>query len=328
MEIKTKYIIIAVIAIILIAAAIITVTVTKSKSNNNADNDSFIAEESGDRDVYEPVSMNDDIQVDFENINDSLAEEFENHNIETMFTTAYQPQPTTIADSTSKQNNGSTVKQPDSTTGKTESTTEKNMEKTTVKTETTTAAADIILKEIDSFFKGKYYFDGTMVSGGSSSPFEIAMNGNDFIVYSEMDGIDMGILSLDNKLYIINPADKKYTVLNSAVQNMMEIKPEDLKFDFNTTGFNGYTPTSVTQALYDGQPAVCYTYKNSKNCMDFVVVNNEIKQIIQYGENGEKLTVLQADEFTVDYSEDMVSLKDYKKTNLISFVAALMGGLN
>lgn len=315
---KMKYIIIAVVAVILIIAIIIAVIVSKSGKDNDADeNESFIAEESG---KFEPVSMTDDVQVDFENLNDSLAEEFENHNIETMFTTAYQPEATTLSNSSSTAANSSSTNKTEEKT-----TLRQQLEQTTVKTENSTSAAKTILDKIDSFFRGKYYFDGIMKSDGTNSPFEIAMNGSDFIVYTEMDGIDMGILCLDDEFYLINPTDKKYTVLSSAIQKMMDIDPDSLKFEFNGTGFDGHSPTEVTEATYNGKPAVCYTYKNSQHNMDFVVVNDEIIQIVQYDASGNVSTILQADEFTVDYSTDMVSLKGYKKTNLISFVMGLMG---
>ncbi len=318
-ENKMKYIIIAVIAIILIAAVVIAVVASKSKTKNDIDdneNDSFIAEESGDR---EPVSMNDDVQVTFENLDNDLADRFEEHNITTMLSTNYHPQSTTVTNGTS------TTNKTDSTTSKTETTTEKYAEKTTVKTEISTNASNSVLKDIDAFFKSKYYFDGTMVSNGSPSPLEIAMNGSDFIVYSEMDGMDIGILYLEDEFYFINPTEKKYIVINKALQNMMDVDTDSLKFEFNGINFNGYAPTEVTQAKYNGKPAVCYTYKDSNHHLDFVVVNDEIKQIIQYDKSGNASTILQADEYTTNYSTDMVSLKGYKKTNLISFAKDLMG---
>ncbi len=325
-ENKMKYIIIAVIAIILIAAVVIAVVVSKSKTKNDIDdneNDSFIAEESGDR---EPVSMSDDVQVTFENMDNDLADRFEEHNITTMLTTAFHPQLTTVTNGTSTTNkNDPTTNKNDSTTSKTENTTEKYVEKTTVKTEINTNATDAVLKEIDAFFKGKYYFDGTMVTDGQQSPLELAMNGSDFIVYSEMDGMEMGILCLEDEFYLINPTEKKYIVVNKALQNMMDIDTDSLKFEFNGINFNGYSPTEVTQATYNGKPAVCYTYKDSNHNLDFVVVNGEITQIIQYDKSGNTSTILQADEYNTNYSADMVSLKGYKKTNLISFVTDLMG---
>lgn len=309
MDAKTKYIIIGVIIVILIIAVIVAVTVTKSGTTEPDNNESFGTEESGDSTTYEPISMSDDVQISFEDMDDELAEEYEEHHITTTLTTAYQPEATTVPTDKTEQktNSSSTV-----------------TEKTTVKTENSTSAADSVLSQINSFFKGHYYFDGIMISNGESAPMELAMNGNDFIVYSEMDGIDMGILYLDDEFYLINPNEKKYTVINSTVQKMMDLDVSTFSFDFNNTGFNGYSPTEVTEALYDGQSAVCYTYKDSKNNIDFVVVNDEIIQFVQYNTDGSKKTVIQFDEFTTDYSADMVSLNGYKKTNLLSFITELM----
>ncbi|MBQ8210060.1 MAG: hypothetical protein IJZ35_05715 [Clostridia bacterium] len=321
METKTKYIIIGVIAVIIVIAVIVAVAVTKGKSNDTDNGESFINEESGD---YEPVSANDDVQVSFENMNGDLAEEFENYDVITTLTAALKPEATTIenivtADKTTVRNN-------ENTTVKSEKiTTEQYLEQTTVKTDKETAADNEVVNTISSFFSGKYYFDGIMVSHGDKSPMEMAMDGENFIVYSEMDGIDMGILSLDGKFYLINPAGKKYTVLNSALQSMMDIDMDSIKLDFNVSSFKDKSPTEVTEAKYNGQPAVCYTYKSSENHIDFVVVNNEIIQMIQYDSNGTANTILQADEFTADFDKSMLSLDGYSKTNIISFVTDLMG---
>lgn len=314
--VKMKYIVIAVIAVVIVAAITVTVLVSKSKAKadeNEPEIGLLVTEEEGDT---SPVTMSDNVEVSFENMNEDLAEEFEAHDIETTLTTAYKEETTTVLsnlDTTSKTDSVSTTKAEQITT-------KQYLEETTVKTETPTQENNKVLRTIASFFKGKYYFDGSMVSGGEKTALEIAMDGNNFIVYSEMDGMDIGILNQHNKLYIINPAEKKYTEINSALKKMMDLDTDSLKFDFNEVKFDGYSPTSVTQATYNGQQAVCYTYKDSENHIEFIAVDDEIKQMTHYDTTGEARSVLQADEFTAD-CDDMVSLNGYKKTNLISFMS-------
>lgn len=338
MENKTKYIIIAAVALVLIIAIVIAVMVTKSKENDDTLSDETYAnEESGN---HEPVSASDDVTVSFENMTTGMAEEFEEHDIITTLTTALHSEATTLeniitADKTTIRNpENTTNRSPENTTAKTEKPTSSSAEKTTAqhyveqtteKTGNNAIASDDVMRIINSFFKGKYYFDGTMVADGAQSAMEIAMDGNNYIVYSEMDGMDLGVLSLDGEFYLINPSAKKYTVLSKTLQNMMDLDMDSLKMDFNAGAFNGFQPTEVTEARYNGKSAVCYTYKNSQHHYDFVVVNGEIIQMVQYNSSGKAATVLHFDEFSADFDKNMVSIKDYKKTNILSFVKDMMG---
>lgn len=309
-KLKNKYyIIIAIIAIVVIAAVIITVVVSKSKDNDEEDNVSVLAENEYEGDTS-PVSMSDDVEVSFEDMSDDLASEFEAHDVETTVTSAFKAETTTVYNNNQSANQNQNNKV----------SAQEYVELTTVKTHQAAQKNDTVLSAIDAFFKGKYYFDGNMIQDGSSSPFEIAMNGEDFVVYSEMESIDIGILSLEGKMYLLNPDEKKYIHLSKSLQDTLDIDLDSLKFEFVETTFDGYSPSSVVEGLYNSEPAVCYTYENGESHLEFVVVNEEIKQITQYDQKGNAKSVLQADEFSVEFSEDEISLNGYKKTNMISFM--------
>lgn len=307
---KNKYIIIAIIAIVVIVAIVITVFVTKSKNNDENNNDvSFILENEGDT---SPVSMSDDVEISFEAMNEDLASEFEAHDIETTVTAAFKAETTTINGSSANENKTDKVSA------------QEYIEQTTVKTQQSAQKSDTVLGTIDSFFNGKYYFDGNMIQDGSSSPFEIAMDGENFIVYSEMEEMDIGILCLDGKLYLLNPAEKKYIHLSESLQKTIGIDLDSLKFEFTQAKFDGYSPSSVVEGLYNSEPAVCYIYEEGENHLEFVTVDDEVKQISQFDQSGNAKSVLRADEFTADFSDDEISLNGYKKTNMISFMKDLI----
>lgn len=310
---RMEIFIVAVIAVIVIAV-VVTAVIVKSKNKSN--NDGITVEASGDvldesAENYEPVSMKDEPDITFEGVSDVFVSEFEEHQIATTAIDAYKPEPvrtTVSAVQTEKQTSVSTTQY---------------LETTTVKTDAAADSNSKVMSLIEAFFNGTYYMDGTMISAGSQSPMEMAMNGNDFQIYSELEGVDISVMNYDGKLYLMNPDNKTYIEINSALKKMMGVEDDSFTFEFNKVKFDSKSPTSVTKATYNGNSAVCYTYKDSTNCIEFIAVGDEIKQITQYS-NSNAETVLQADEFSAEIPSDMLTFKGYSKANMVSFLKDLM----
>lgn len=311
-----------IIAIVLVIAIIITVAVVKSRKNNKTDANEIITESAGDILVpsdneteHSPVTFSEDVEVTFEGISLDLADELTEHALNSASTVAIKPEVKTTMN-TSAQNVTKKPTYPQITT-------KEHLEATTVVTTEKTDGSDDALAVIASFFDGKYYFDGEMISNGEKLPFEIAMNGSDFQLFTEMEGKDIAIMNLDSKIYLLNPDTKKYAELSASFQKMMGIDASQFTFEFNNANFDAQNPESVTKAQYNGQDAVCYTYQNPKCRMEFICVNEEIKQMSLF-ENEEAKNVLIADEFLSEIPEDMLNFKGYSKTNMISFMTSLM----
>lgn len=312
-----------VVIIVLIIAVIITVAVVKSKKSNKEEPAGFVTENAGDFIVpsdeegetdTSPVTFSEDVEVTFEGISLDFADELTEHAINASSTIAIKPE---LRPST-------TVTQKPSAPAKPQITTKEHLEKTTVVTTEKTESSNSVTNIIASFFKGKYYFDGEMISGGEKTPLEVAMNGSDFQLFSEMDGKDISIMNLNSKIYMLNPDTKKYAELTSSFQKMMGVDASQFSFEFNNVTFNGEAPSSVTKAQYNNQDAVCYTYKNENNHMEFITVNDEIKQMTLFDKDGTANTVLVADEFLSEIPEEMLNFKGYSKTNMLSFISSLM----
>ena len=310
-----------VIAAMLVIAIIITVAVVKSKKNK-PDTDEVITESAGDLLVSpdneadtSPVTFSEDVEVTFEGISLDLADELTEHAFNSASTIAIKPEVKTTTGSSAQ----SVTKKPSFP----QITTKEHLEATTVVTTEKTDSSDNALNIIASFFDGKYYFDGEMISNGEKMPLEIAMNGADFQVFSEMEGKDISFMNLDSKIYIINPDTKKYTEITPAFQKVIGIDASQFSFEFNNVNFDAKNPESVTKAEYNGQNAVCYTYRNPKCRMEFISVDDEIVQMTLF-ENEEAKNVLIADEFISEIPDDMLNFKGYSKTNMISFMKSLM----
>lgn len=311
-----------VIAIILVIAIIITVAVVKSRKNNKTEANEIITESAGDLLVpsdtetdHSPVTFSEDVEVTFDGISLDLADELAEHSLNSASTVAIKPEVKTTMNSSASN----VTKKP----AFPQITTKEHLEATTVVTTEKTDGTDSALNVIASFFDGKYYFDGEMISNGEKLPFEIAMNGSDFQLFTEMDGKDLAIMNLDSKIYLLNPDTKKYAELSASFQKMMGVDASQFTFEFNNVNFDAKNPESVTKAQYNGQDAVCYTYQDPKRRMEFISVNGEIKQMSLF-ENEDAKNVLVADEFSSEIPEDMLNFKGYSKTNMISFMTSLM----
>lgn len=315
---KKMEIILIVAAVVIVAAIIITVFVAKGKKDNNP-SELTIAEESGgflpetDGVDDSPVTFTEDVSVSFEGISGSYADDLLEHATMAATTVAVKPEVTAPAAA-------QTTQKP----AKPQVSTTKYLEETTVMTNNPAQGSSGVMNMLTAFFAGKYYMDGTMISGGEKTPLEIAMDGADFQVFSEMDGQDIAIMSIDGDIYLMNPDTKKYTELNAAVKKMMGISDDSFSFGFSNVKFDADSPTSVSECTHNGKAAVCYKYKSETNHMEFIAVGDDIVQLILYNSQGDADTVVELDEFTAGYPSDMLTFKGYSKTNMISFLSAMM----
>ena len=317
-----EYLPVIAIVAVLIIAIIITMAIVRSKKNNNEKTSDVIKENAGDllvpsekndeEDETTPITFMEDVEISFEGISSDFADMITNHAMNSSSTVAIKPEITRPASTSTPK------------PVKPQITTSEHLEKTTVVTNKTTNGNKKVTDTITSFFNRSYYFDGEMISGGEKLALEIAMNNSDFQLFTEMEGKDISIMSLDGKIYMLNPDTKKYTEFSASVQKMMGIDASQFSFEFNNANLNGNTPDSVTKAKYNNQDAVCYTYKNNQLRMEFICVNDEIRQMTMFDTDGNAKNVLIADEFSSEIPDEMLNFKGYSKTNIISFMSSLM----
>lgn len=312
-----KVLIIVVAAVLVIAVIVAAVIIHSKNKKSETAGAAFVSEKAGDESAdgetvsIDPVTVSDDVSVTLDGVTLDYAEDLEAFAHQTSETQTVKPQASSSYTYAAPTTSAKSV------------TPEKHLEETTVITTVPAESSNNAVKVISSFFSGSYYFDGSMISGSEETPLEIAMDGQDFEMFTEMDGTDIAMMRLDGKLYLLNPSNKKYTEINSAVKKMMQIDDDMFEFEFNKIKFDAENPNSVTKASYKGENAVCYRYEDDETRLDFIVVNDEIKQMTMY-KNGAADTVLAADEFTSEIPDDMLNFKGYSKTNMISFMSSMM----
>lgn len=318
-EEKQMEIFFAIAAVAVVAAIIVLIVIKKSKKKKPEIKEAekirtdIIVPEEKEADTS-PVTFSEDVSVSFNGVSLDYAERVEEFELRSAMATAEKAQAESITEK----------KAPAPPPPKPKFDTEKYLsEKTRLSDEPAEANPEII-KLISSLFSGKYYFDGYMVNSGGKTVMEIAMNGSDYHVFSEMDKKDMGIMMLGSKTYLINPDTKKYAELTASFRNMIGLDSSKLTIDIGNVGLDADSPEKITKAVYDGENAVCYTYKNERLSMSFIEVSGEIKQFFKADPDGSDLNVLEADEFSSEIPEEMLNFKGYSKTNIITFVSSLM----
>ena len=321
---KMQKIVIVIIVLVIIAAAVaVAVIAAKSKNSKNGGDQADTAEVAGDELSSDeeadtsPVTFNEDVSVSFEGISLDYADALSDYSSQASDVEALKQELSAAFSQAQKQQSASTTK-------KQQVTPQQHLEETTIKTSKPAGASNKAKKVIAAFFSGEYYFDGEMISGGEKMPLEMAMKGSDYEVFTEMEDTDIAIMNLDGKLYLLNPGTKKYAEVNAAVKKVVGISDDMFSFDFNKIKMDAYAPTSVTQAEYKGQPAVCYSYKDTDKQLEFIVVNDDVKQMTLYNSGGTADAVLVADEFSAEIPAEMFNFKGYSKTNIISFMSSLM----
>ena len=317
-----------IIAAMLIIAIVITVAIVKSKKSKvnepedtttkittteteNSD-DFIVPSENQKEDITNaPVTFMEDVEISFEGLSSEFSEMMTEHAYTSAVPVATKPeiQQTTTA--------------PQKTTVP-QITTKEHLEATTVVTTESAPQNEAVISVINSFFNRVYYIDGQMISGTESTPLELAMNKDDFQVFSEIDGKDISFLMLNDKMYMLNPDTKKYTEFSASVQKMFGIDSSEFSFDFNNAEFDGKKPDSIKKAVFKNQDAVCYIYKNKNGRAEFICVDNEIKQITMYDAESNAASVLVVDEFSSQIPEEMLNFQGYSKTNIISFMSSMM----
>lgn len=315
---KMDKIIIVIVAVVLVIAIAVAAAVIKSKNKqNDTNNKPTVETQEEPTQEFKPVTISEDVSVTLSGISTEFADSLEEFEQQAGEAEAFKPEATAAF---SQNANTPTQKTPN----KNQITPEQYLEATTVITTEPANTSSNAVKTIAAFFNGKYYFDGEMISGSEKSPMEIAMDGDDFEVFTEMEGTDIAMMKLDGKIYLLNPDAKKYAEINAAVKKMMGLNDDTFDFKFNKVKFDAANPNSVTNATYKSESAVCYTYENSDTKLQFIAVNDEIRQMTLFGKDGKADTVLQADEFTAEIPSGMLSFKGYSKTNIISFMSSMM----
>lgn len=180
--------------------------------------------------------------------------------------------------------------------------------------------------QIKAFFNRSCYFTGALYSGGTGDPMSMAFDGDNIEVLTNLDGTEVSILKIDNKMYIKRPATKQYVELTDSVLKMMGLSADDMTFDFGSATYDEMKSklTATYDVTVDGKDGVCYLFKGSDRTFRFYSVDGELKQINIYDASGNLDSELYISAFSETIPGDQLTLKGYTESSLMTVFVDLM----
>ena len=188
---------------------------------------------------------------------------------------------------------------------------------------------DIMFTDAESaimtaYTTGRYYLSGAIISGGTSTSIDLAMSGHDFYTTTEIEGMDLGVMYLNGKVYFINNKLKKYLDFDSIATlvggnlgfDMSEL--DSISESMDMTQYN-FTDMEKTHPLFNGEESNCYRFYNDELALYFYFVNDELKQIDFGSANGEISSSTVVNEFLTEIPSGMLSLRGLTMSTVFDF---------
>lgn len=186
-----------------------------------------------------------------------------------------------------------------------------------------TANNDKAQTQIKAFFNLSFHFTGAMYSGNEGNPMKISFDGSDMEVLTNLDGVELSILSLDGKLYFKRPATKQYAALTEEFCKIVGFSTDNIVLNFGNTSYEDMQKKFVGSydVTVDGKEGVCYQYANTDRVFKFYTVDGEIKQIHMTDANNTAETVFYISSFSPSIPADQLTLKGYTEANMMVMFA-------
>lgn len=177
---------------------------------------------------------------------------------------------------------------------------------------------------LTSFFNGKFYYDGIMYAeDGTATKLKMAVNGNDLeaIMYESSMNVNMGIMQIDGKTYIVNTDKKQYIEFTQELGEMFGINLSDLQLGDLSKLFASRKsePDAQYSTTVNGKAATCYEYVSADKSTStkFYFVGNDLVELDQSNADGTGETRTMINEFSYSIPSDMLTLNGLTQASSI-----------
>lgn len=175
-----------------------------------------------------------------------------------------------------------------------------------------------------AYTSGQYYMKGTIISDGVSTPVDLAMSGKNFYTTTEIEGMELGVMYLNSRVYFINKKEKKYIDLQTLTSlmgadlgfDMSELDVISESMDMTQYDFQELEKTSVMIGDEEGE---CYKFYNSDMALWLYFANDELRQIDLGSADGTVNTTTVVDEFSPEIPSGVLTLKGLKMSTILDF---------
>lgn len=159
----------------------------------------------------------------------------------------------------------------------------------------------------------KYIVKGRIESGGSVTPYHIARSGQKISLLTEMNGVQLGLISAESAMYVISPTKKTYSDVPALLKSSLKTELE------KAASQSDRTLVSEGTQVVDG--ATLEYKKYSDDSVDYSYKGLLVKQI-SYTDGKE--VILYVDEVSSDVSDsDFTPPSNFTKVSISEFASAL-----
>ncbi len=191
-------------------------------------------------------------------------------------------------------------------------------------------------KGVEMFISNKYYLDGTIYYDGTAVPVKMSTDGaKNMQLTVDISGINLGILVLDNKNYVIIPDSKEYTELSDTLVSALGLDSTVSVSEFQQiqNEDNNQTAT-ITQSKVsiNGEPGLCTTHIYDETTIKLYSIGDKLVQVENYDQQGNITMQIVVNSITSQIPSDQLSLKGLTKVGVTAFIktftAAAMAAVN
>lgn len=175
-----------------------------------------------------------------------------------------------------------------------------------------------------AYTSGQYYMRGTIVADGVSTPIDLAMSGKNFYTTTEFEGMNLGVMYLNGRVYFINKKEKKYIDL----QTITALMGTDIGFDLSEldvisesmdmTQYNFQELEKIPVMIGDTE-GECYKFYNSDMALWLYFANDELRQIDLGSPDGTVSTTTVVDEFSTEIPSGVLTLRGLTMSTIFDF---------
>ena len=180
-------------------------------------------------------------------------------------------------------------------------------------------------EQIKAFFNRKCYFEGTMYQDGEGSPMSISFNGDDYEVFTSLDGIEIAIMKLNGKMYMKRPGAHQYVELTDELLSTLGMSLDEVNLDLGSKNYSDQNLQSTDTVNINGKDGLCFRYKSETGYSEFYYVDGQIVDIRVTDSDLNTTTELDIDIFSTAIPSDQLTLNGYTKANsLFSMLSDMM----
>lgn len=194
------------------------------------------------------------------------------------------------------------------------------------------------IAQVNLLIEGNYYLKGSMTDNeGISNVLEIAVqNGNSFMA-SKMEGVEIGIMTVDSEYYMVYPDGQCVLHLDETVSSTMGFDPAELQFDSSKYNFGELSEEKLVnteEALVDNETATCRTYlQDTGNYIKTYTKDGLVIRIQNENANGAVVSVMDIELLTNKVPDEKVSLPSGYKlysgaTGMMAFMMKLASAMD